>query len=105
MATTPHAPRPTDKVKVAVLGTGSLARSTPASAELAAAGSIEFTGVMTSSANERANSPTSTVKAFASVAEAAAASDALSIVTPTTTHFDLARTLLQQGNTSSSRNR
>jgi predicted dehydrogenase len=31
------------------------------------------------------------------VAEAAEASDAVSIVTPTTTHFELARTLLQQG--------
>jgi predicted dehydrogenase len=31
------------------------------------------------------------------VAEAAAASDALNIVTPTTTHFDLAKMLLQQG--------
>ena len=31
------------------------------------------------------------------MAEAAAASDAVSIVTPTTTHFELARTLLQQG--------
>jgi predicted dehydrogenase len=31
------------------------------------------------------------------VAELAAASDAVNIVTPTTTHFDLARTLLQQG--------
>ena len=31
------------------------------------------------------------------MAEAAAASDAVSIVTPTTTHFELAKTLLQQG--------
>jgi predicted dehydrogenase len=31
------------------------------------------------------------------VAEAAAASDAVSIVTPTTTHFELAKALLQQG--------
>src|SRR5207237_660932 len=37
------------------------------------------------------------VKSFASVADAAAASDALSIVTPTTTHFNLAKTLLAQG--------
>ncbi len=36
-------------------------------------------------------------RAFGSLAEAAAASDALSLVTPTTTHFDLAKTLLQQG--------
>ena len=31
------------------------------------------------------------------MAEAAAASDAVSIVTPTTTHFDLAKVMLQQG--------
>jgi predicted dehydrogenase len=37
------------------------------------------------------------VRAFGSVAEAAAASDAVSIVTPTTTHFELAKALLQQG--------
>jgi predicted dehydrogenase len=34
---------------------------------------------------------------FASIAEAAAASDALNIVTPTTTHFDIAKQLLAQG--------
>jgi predicted dehydrogenase len=37
------------------------------------------------------------VRAFGSVAEALEASDALSIVTPTTTHFELARMLLEQG--------
>ena len=36
-------------------------------------------------------------RVFNSVAEAAAASDALNIVTPTTTHFDLAKQLLAQG--------
>ena len=37
------------------------------------------------------------VRAFGSAAEAAAGSDAVSVVTPTTTHFELARTLLEQG--------
>ena len=37
------------------------------------------------------------VRAFASIAEAAQSSDALSIVTPTTTHFDLAKTCVEQG--------
>jgi predicted dehydrogenase len=36
-------------------------------------------------------------RVFGSVAEAGAVSDALSIVTPTTTHFELAKALLQQG--------
>src|SRR5207247_1548495 len=37
------------------------------------------------------------VQAFNSLAEAAAASDGLSIVTPTTIHYELAKLLLQQG--------
>jgi predicted dehydrogenase len=37
------------------------------------------------------------VCAFSSVAEAAAAADALSIVTPTSTHYDIAKELLQAG--------
>jgi predicted dehydrogenase len=37
------------------------------------------------------------VRAFGSLEQAAAASDALSIVTPTTTHFDIAKVLLEQG--------
>ncbi|HEX4349514.1 MAG TPA: Gfo/Idh/MocA family oxidoreductase, partial [Verrucomicrobiae bacterium] len=37
------------------------------------------------------------LKVFASIAEAAAASDALNIVTPTTTHFEIAKTLLSHG--------
>src|SRR5678809_1364917 len=37
------------------------------------------------------------VPAFGSAAEAAAQSDALSVVTPTSTHFELAKTLLKQG--------
>ncbi len=46
----------------------------------------------------RKDSPRNTESArSAPLAEAAAASDAVSIVTPTTTHFELARTLLQQG--------
>ena len=36
---------------------------------------------------------------FASIAEAAAASDALNIVTPTTTHFEIAKQLLAAGQT------
>jgi predicted dehydrogenase len=37
------------------------------------------------------------VRAFASASEAAATAEAFSIVTPTSTHFDLAKMLLQQG--------
>ena len=37
------------------------------------------------------------MRAFASIAEAGAAADALNIVTPTTTHYDIAKALLAEG--------
>src|SRR5690349_15344033 len=86
-------------LKVAVLGTGSLGKNhVRIYAELAAAGSVEFTGVydvVTDTARKIAQQHG--VRAFASVEEAAAASDALNIVTPTVTHFDLAKQLLAAG--------
>ena len=87
------------KVKVAVLGTGSLGKEhARIYSELAAAGVVEFTGVFDVVAETaRKFSEKFGVRAFASVAEAAAASDALNIVTPTTTHYDLAQTLLSSG--------
>ena len=87
------------KVKVAVLGTGSLGKEhARLYAELAATGQVDFAGVFDTNAEAaRKIAEKCRVKAFASVAEAAAASDALSVVTPTTTHFDLAKALLQQG--------
>ena len=86
-------------VNVAVLGVGSLGKEhARIYAELAAAGQVNFAGVYdvaTEAARKVAEKYR--VRAFASVSEAAAAADALSIVTPTRTHFDLATTLLQQG--------
>jgi predicted dehydrogenase len=84
---------------VSVLGAGSLGKEhVRIYAELAAAGEVEFAGVHDTVA-ERAQRLARKyhIRAFGSVAEAVAASDAVSIVTPTTTHFELARTLLQQG--------
>jgi predicted dehydrogenase len=91
--------RGADKVKVSVLGVGSLGREhVRIYAELAAAGEVEFVGVHDTIAETAQRfAQKYRVRAFGSVAEAVAASDAVSIVTPTTTHFDLARTLLQQG--------
>jgi len=86
-------------VRVAVLGVGSLGKEhARIYAELAAAGQIEFAGVY-DIADETAQrvARKHAVRTFGSVAEAAAASDALSIVTPTTTHFALAQDLLRQG--------
>ncbi|MBI5773341.1 MAG: Gfo/Idh/MocA family oxidoreductase [Verrucomicrobia bacterium] len=89
----------TRRVRVAVLGTGSLGQHhARVYAELAAAGHVEFAGVFDSVPDTaRKIAEKCGTKTFASIAEAAAASDALSIVTPTTTHFDLAKQLLQQG--------
>ena len=86
-------------LKVAVIGTGSLGKEhVRIYAELARAGCVELTGVY-DAATETAQKIAAKhgVRAFASVAEAASASDALSLVTPTTTHFDLAKILLLQG--------
>ena len=87
------------KVKVAVLGTGSLGQNhVRIYAELAAAGLVEFTGVFDANADAaRKIAARHDARVFNSIAEAAAASDALNIVTPTTTHFEIAKQLLQQG--------
>jgi predicted dehydrogenase len=87
------------KIRVAVLGTGSLGKEhTRIYAELAARGLVQFAGVYDVSAETaRKFAEKYQVRAFTSVAEAAAASDALNVVTPTVTHFELTRSLLQQG--------
>lgn len=87
------------KVKVSVLGVGSLGKEhARIYAELAAAGQVEFVGVF-DTAPETAQRVAGKhgVRVFGAVEEAASASDAVSIVTPTTTHFDLAQPLLRQG--------
>ncbi|MBI3849367.1 MAG: Gfo/Idh/MocA family oxidoreductase [Verrucomicrobia bacterium] len=89
----------TQKIKVAVLGVGSLGKEhARLYADLAAAGEVEFTGAFDT--NPEAASRIArkySVRTFSSVAEAASSSDALSVVTPTPTHFELAKTILQQG--------
>ena len=87
------------KVKVAVLGTGSLGQNhVRIYSELAAGGQVELAGIFdTQPDTARKIAAKYNARIFNSVAEAAAAADALNIVTPTTTHFDLAKLLLQQG--------
>jgi predicted dehydrogenase len=87
------------KVKVAVLGTGSLGQNhVRIYAELAATGQVELVGIYdTSAETARKIAAKHNARIFNSVAEAAASADALNIVTPTTTHFDIAKALLQQG--------
>jgi predicted dehydrogenase len=87
------------KIRVAVLGVGSLGKEhVRIYSELASAGLIEFVGIY-DVAGETAGKLAQKfrVRAFDSVVGIASASDAISIVTPTATHFELARTLLQQG--------
>jgi predicted dehydrogenase len=87
------------KIRVAVLGAGSLGQHhVRIYAELAAAGLVDFTGLFDANADTARKIATKhSVRTFSSAAEAAAASDALNIATPTTTHFDIAKALLAQG--------
>jgi predicted dehydrogenase len=87
------------KVKVAVLGTGSLGQHhARIYSELAAAGEVELTGIYDAHAETaRKIAEKHKLHVFNSIAEAAANSDALNIATPTTTHFDIAKQLLAQG--------
>ncbi|HOX59988.1 MAG TPA: Gfo/Idh/MocA family oxidoreductase [Candidatus Paceibacterota bacterium] len=87
------------KVKVSVLGAGSLGKEhVRIYAELAAGGQIQFVGVYDTMAETAQRfAQKYRVRAFASLDEAAAACDAVSIVTPTTTHFELAKAMLHQG--------
>ena len=86
-------------IRVAVLGVGSLGKEhTRIYAGLAAAGQVELTGVFDTSADTaRKIAAKHGTRVFSSMAELAAASDAVNIVTPTVTHFELAKSLLQQG--------
>src|SRR5258708_2995748 len=86
-------------IRVAVLGTGSLGKEhARIYSSLAASGVVEFTGVYDLVAESaRRIADKYRLRPFDSVEEAAVASDALSIVTPTTTHFELARKLLVLG--------
>ena len=82
-----------------VLGVGSLGKEhARIYAELARAGEVEFAGVFDARAASAAeHAAKHGVAAFRTVAEAVAACDALSIVTPTTTHHELARVALDAG--------
>ncbi len=86
-------------LRVGVLGTGSLGKEhARLYAALAATGVVEFAGIYDINPEHAARvAGKHGVRAFNSLEEIAAASDALSIVTPTTTHFELARQLLGRG--------
>ena len=86
-------------LKVAVIGVGSLGKEhARLYSELARAGLVEFVGVYDSSTETaRRIADKHQVPAFSSIAELANAAQALSIVTPTTTHHQIGRELLSQG--------
>jgi predicted dehydrogenase len=86
-------------VRVAVLGTGSLGKEhARIYAALNASGHVVFAGVHdTCPETARRVADKLGTQVFVSVLEAAEAADAVSIVTPTSTHYDLARQLLDLG--------
>ena len=85
--------------KVAVLGVGSLGKEhARVYADLARSGLVEFAGVFDVHADSaRLHAERHGVRAFATVEEACAAVDAVSVVTPTVTHHALARQALLAG--------
>jgi len=95
-----NAPSPASKrIRVAVIGTGSLGKEhARIYASLAKAGIVEFVGVHdVLPASARLIADKYATRVFPSIEAAAAAAEALSIVTPTVTHFEIARKLLAQG--------
>ena len=96
MANTHHS---SGKIRVAVLGVGSLGQHhARIYSELEKAGQIQFAGIYdTNSDTANKIGGKHGAKVFSSISEAAQNSDALSIATPTTTHFEIAKPLLAQG--------
>ncbi|MCC7376326.1 MAG: Gfo/Idh/MocA family oxidoreductase [Verrucomicrobiales bacterium] len=85
--------------RVAVIGTGSLGKEhARIYAEMAAAGEVTFAGVVDTSVEAaRAVAERLGVPVLTNLDAAAEAADALSVVTPTSTHFATARRLLDRG--------
>src|SRR5688572_6554199 len=83
-------------IRVAVVGAGSLGKEhARIYAGFAAAGHVQFAGVFdVSNTTAQGVAQRCGTAAFGSIEDTAAHSDAVSIVTPTVTHFDLARTFL-----------
>lgn len=83
----------TSKIKVAVLGVGSLGKEhARIYADLAKSGEVDFVGVFdVATAAAQKIAAQYRIPAFATIEEALKGSDALSIVTPTNTHFELAQ--------------
>ncbi|MBM3823679.1 MAG: Gfo/Idh/MocA family oxidoreductase [Verrucomicrobia bacterium] len=87
------------KLRVAVIGTGSLGKEhARIYHELAKSGPVCLAGVYDAHPETaRKIADRLGVPAFDSLVEAAASAEAFSVVTPTRTHFEIARDLLEQG--------
>lgn len=91
--------RSAEPIRVAVIGTGSLGKEhARIYAELASQGEVMFAGVYDINRDSSQKvADRHQVPVLASLEEAARFADAFSIVTPTHTHFEVARQLLNQG--------
>ena len=99
MANSHQASGSTDKIRVAVLGVGSLGQHhARIYSEMEKAGQVKLAGIYDANAST-ANKIAArhNTKIFSTISDAAANSDALNIATPTTTHFEIAKPLLAQG--------
>ena len=91
--------RSSTRLRVGVIGTGSLGKEhARIYAAMAAAGTVDFSGVYDShrESAERVAAKCNT-RVFSSIEEAASHTDALSVVTPTVTHYEVTRRLLGRG--------
>ncbi len=89
----------TSKLRVAVLGVGSLGQHhARIYAEMHKAGEVELAGIYDANP-DTANKVAAKIHAriFKSISEAAENSDAVNIATPTTTHFEIGKQLLSRG--------
>jgi lactate dehydrogenase-like 2-hydroxyacid dehydrogenase len=104
---TPRVAISTAKLRVAVLGVGSLGQHhARLYAELEKAGQVEFAGIFDAHADTvKKIAAKHSARVFNSIAEAAENSDALIIVTPTVSHFEIAKSCSRKANTFSSKNR
>jgi predicted dehydrogenase len=92
-------PSNTARFRVAVIGSGSLGKEhARIYAELHQAGEVDFQGIYDADAETAARvAQRLGVSVFPTLDAALEASDALSIVTPTATHYELAQTCLRMG--------
>lgn len=95
----PSAIRDGTRIRVAVLGVGSLGKEhARLYAEMSAARLVDFVGVYdVARESTRACAEKYRVAAFETFEQAAAACDAFSVVTPTQSHYELTKALLQGG--------